>query len=322
MSELFKRNLYVELVDKNGKGEKFIARSIDFPNGFDITFNVEKNSEKEPNESTIGIYNLNEETRRKLDEEYVGVFLYGGYGDIKNLKLVSLGAIIKVKSKYNDASIESEIVFADDSRNYRESTIYKTFPSNTSYKKIIQEIAKSMGYTSPKILDLDENLKITNSQTLAGNSAKYLKEYCYKMGVRYSTQNGQIIIRKDDIGINNDAIVIDEDHGLVGTIEKTITKIHKKYNKTRKPLKKPTAKSLARRAQNIAEATAKFESKQFDKEHTVEFKTLLMPEIIPGSYFVLNAKFFPKTYAICKEVTQSGGNTDNEFYSNVKAIIL
>jgi len=320
MSTLFNRCLYIELADENGKGQKFNARTTNNKDGFDMSFSVVKTSEKEPNESSCTLYNLNEETRRAIEDKYIYCVIYGGYEE--EYKLIGMGNISKVKHSYDSATVSTEITFEDGSNQYRDSRINKTYPSGTTYYKILKDISNSMGLPDPKILDVDETAVITNSHTLFGSSAKYLKEYCYKNGVRYSIQNNKLIIKKDDTAITSNAFVISEETGLVGSIEKTITKIHKKYNKTRKPLKKPTPKSIAARNRSIAEATQKFETKQYDKEHKLQFKTLMIPEIIPGSYLQIQSKFFPKNYCIVKNITLAGNNTDGDFGCDIEAIII
>lgn len=318
MSELFNRCLYVEIADENGNGQKFYGRTINNPDGFDIQFSINKTSEKEPNESSVTIYNLNEDTRRKLENNYIYVTLYAGYNE--EYKLLALGNIATIKNSYSDATISTQIIFEDSSSQYEDSRILKTFPAGTKYSKIIKDIANSMGYPDPLIKSLDDSATIKHSQTLSGSSAKYLKEYCYKMGVKYSIQNNKLIIKKEDDAITGNAFIVSEDTGLVGGIEQTLTKIHKKYKKTRKPLKKPTEKAITRRNQSIAEATSKFNQKEREKEATLNFQMLLIPELIPGSYLQIETLFFPKAFAIIKDIEFNGSNSDNEYYANITAL--
>jgi len=330
MSELFSRSLYVELADKDGIGEKFIARTMsnvdkngnENKDGYDISFSVNKNQKKDPNESTLTIYGLEEETINKLEEDFVYVTLYGGYG--KDIKLISLGNISKLKVSYNEATTVVVISYQDGARQYRESRVNKTYPAGTSYYSIIKDLASTMNYADPKVLDIDTTKTISNSKTLSGSSAKYLREYCDKMGLSFSVQNNKMIIKKDDSGIDdiNFAFVINEDSGLVGSVDKNTVKLHKKYVSKRKQLKKPSAKSVAARNKSIAEAQSKFTSKQFDKEHSLDFKVLLTPEIIPGSYLVIESKFNKPTYGIVKELTHSGSNFSDEWHTDIKSIVI
>ncbi len=317
-NKLFNRKLYIQIADKNGNGLRFDARSIDIENGFDISFNISKTQEKEPNDSTIEIYNISEDSRRKLDNDYYFVTVYAGYQN--DAKLLALGEISEVKHIFDNASVKTTISFQDGSDNYRNSTISKTFVSGTSIKKIIQEIATSMNYSDPYLVDIDENLKINHAQTICGNSAKYLKDYCNKAGLRYSIQNDKLIIKKEDSYLaTNEAQLISEETGLVGPVEKRIRKLHKKYVSKRKALKKPTAKSIARRNASIAEASAKFYAKENEKEREIQCKTLLFPELIPGDYIQIKAKFV-NTFAVIKTITHSGSNFENDFYSDITAL--
>ena len=330
MSELFGRSLYVELADKDGIGEKFVARTMsnvdkngnENKDGYDISFSVNKNQKKNPNESNLTIYGLEEETINKLEEELVYVTLYGGYG--KDIKLISLGNISKVKVSYSDATTVVVISYQDGARQYRESRVNKTYPAGTSYYSIIKDLASTMNYADPKVLDIDKTKTTSNSRTLSGSSAKYLREYCDKMGLSFSVQNNKMIIKKDDSDINNtsEAFIISEDTGLVGSIEKNTVKLHKKYVSKRKKLKKPTAKSIASRNKSIAEASAKFNARQYDKDHNIDFKVLLTPEIIPGSYLVIESKFNKPTYGIVKELTHSGSNFSDEWHTDIKIIVI
>lgn len=298
------RNIVLQLIDKNGKGLRFESRSMKNPNGFYISFSINKNQEKEPNESTVIIYNLSEDNRRELDKKYYYIILNAGYNNDE--KLLSLGEILEVKHIFDTNSIKTTISFNDGSQKYSNSAISKTFSSGTKIKTIIDEISKSMGYKDPFIADIDDNLEISNATTISGKSSEILKDFCDKAGVKFSIQNDKLYIKKEDSYIPGKTFLINKNTGLIDSVEKKIRKLLKKYKPKRKNLKKTSS----------AETVENFYKKQYEKDHEVELKCLLQPEIIPGSY-VLIESMFVKTYAVVSEVNHYGSNFDNDFYTQL-----
>jgi hypothetical protein len=287
---LYNRKILVEFFDKNNNGISFKSRD-NLTQGFDISFNVTKNQEKEPNQSTVTIYGIGEENRKAIAKELFYVVLHAGYDE--NIKILSLGEISEIIHSYESPGIKTTISFQDGLKNYAESLISKTFISGTKVKDIINSLAASMNLPNPKLLDIDDSVVISSSQTLAGSSSKYLTEICDKYDLKWSIQNNKLVVKKADTQLSNTIYKINEDSGLIGSVEKKITRIPKKDK----------GKS----------------NKNNDKEDLLTIKTLLMPEIIPGSIIEVSSKFFKKSLGIVDSVQHTGSNHENEFYSTIQA---
>lgn len=287
---LYNRKIIVEFFDKNNNGISFKSRD-NLTQGFDISFDVTKNQEKEPNQSTVTIYGIGEENRKAIAKELFYVVLHAGYDE--NIKILSLGEISEIIHSYESPGIKTTISFQDGLKNYAESLISKTFISGTKVNDIINSLATSMNLPNPKLLDIDDSVVISSSQTLAGSSSKYLTEICDKYDLKWSIQNNKLVVKKTDTQLSNTIYKINEDSGLIGSVEKKITRIPKKDK----------GKS----------------NKNKDKEDLLTVKTLLMPEIIPGSIIEVSSKFFKKSLGIVDSVQHTGSNHENDFYSTIQA---
>jgi hypothetical protein len=312
MSELFLRKIFVDVYSGSSQFvERFEGRVKNIP-GYDIDFSVSKTHEKEPGESTVTIYGLNEETRRKFDDEYTRIILHAGYED--NVKSIGVGDILEIKHIFEEHTCNTIITFCDGVNSYVDSFISKTYPAGTKYSSLITDLANNMGLPI-SLKEIENDITFQNSITLHGTTNQYLDKVCKSLGVKYYIQNEKIIIKSENTTINdNEAILID--HGLIGSIEKKIRKKLKPFMRKLKPLKTVTEKSLANRAKTIA----KYYQKQEDKDKEIECSILLNPNINIGTKVQCVSKFV-NNFAVVKELNHSGG-TRSDFVTKITATIM
>lgn len=294
------REIRAVLYDINGEGIEFKGRTLNDKNNYDLSFNINKNDKKEPNESTITLYGLGEETRRKIENKIDSCFLYAGYKN--NSKLIAMGDVSEIKFQKNGPEIITTISFQDGAKVYRQAEISKNVPAKTNVKSILETLLKSLvdvnnigsyvnTVTDYSITENISNYEIETPMILDGNSFKILNEFCQSLGLICYIADGKVFVRKPDESIydTNDygsAILISSETGLVNSPEKVI---RLKTNK-------------------------KTENEDYD----TQLQILLNPNITVGSGVRIRSKFI-NSFAIVKEINHSGSNFDTPYYTTIKA---
>lgn len=101
-----------------------------------------KSGEGETAKSIIKVYNASAETRAKLEKKNAYVILEAGYGD--DIGIVFVGSSEKAYSRKSGNEYITEIHCADSNVQLKTSRVSYSWPPNTKYSQIINDIAASM----------------------------------------------------------------------------------------------------------------------------------------------------------------------------------
>ena len=289
------REIRVVMYNNEGVGHEFNARKLGENTNYDISFNINKNDKKQPNESSVTIYGLGEETRRKIEKEIDAIFIYAGYS--KNSKLIGLGDISEISFKKDGPEIITTIKFQDGAEAYRATDVSKNIPAKTSVKDMLENyLLTDMKLLGSNISENLQNVFIETPMIFDGDVQSHLSDICLSLGLNCYIRDGVFIVVKSGDAIDssgqfgNTAVLINSETGLVNSPEK-IVRLKAKVN-------------------------SKGQSKNQDFD--VEFQSLLNPNINVGTYLKIESKFI-NSFAVVKEVIHSGSNYDSSFYSAVKA---
>ena len=145
MSNFFGRKIFVSIGDNNSPNEAIRVGGID--SDFRIDFDIEKTrSSKSQNKSNIRIYNLDPSTRSIANLDYDRIILEFGYEGINEGQTFTLfnGKISKVTHSRQSTDIISIFECIDGGFAYSNTPISKSYPSSSSDKDIVRDIAASM----------------------------------------------------------------------------------------------------------------------------------------------------------------------------------
>lgn len=254
-----------------------------------VNFDITKTLSSDPNETTIRIYNLKQETREAWEEVDSYARLSLGYQS-EGLALVSSGTVLDAWTERSGPDIITEISISDGFVSLRDTAVAVNFNSNTSIRSILEEIASQMGLP----LDLAEDFQ--NKAWPSGFSSwgaahEALHKITRAAGMTWSIQNGVLQVI-NDYGTNNEvAIVLNKHTGLIN---------EPKRNR-RGPLSKRTPQGS--RPTNPAVRRAAQETEGW----TIE--SLLLPSVNPGTRIVVESQAVEGVFRV-ESVRHSGGYAD------------
>ena len=178
-----------------------------------LDFETKSTRSKEPNQGVFNYYNLSESTRQEIETDAKAVRCYAGYdGDAK---LIYQGDIVFVNSLKSGADWVTTIHCGDGFASFTESVTSKTYASGTEKQVILDQIASDMGLVVKAAQDAITG-ELGGSLTIDGKSKDQLDVLMRDSGAEWAIQDGELNITKIGRPIDDIAVVLRSDTGLLG----------------------------------------------------------------------------------------------------------
>jgi hypothetical protein len=184
-----------------------------------VQFSVAKDLKPEPNRGQIIISNLSANTRAEFQTKPLHVQLHAGYEN--NLKQLFRGDVRWSRSVMATPDWETQIELGDGERALKFARSTRSFAPGVTQKTVLKELASSMGLTWPNSID-DAQQVFKDYQTgteLSGKTADEISRILAPHDMTWSIQDGQLQLL-EKMGVRQDqAHVISEDSGMIGSPE-------------------------------------------------------------------------------------------------------
>ncbi len=181
--------------------------------GLRIVFEVTKTSEETPNQATIKIYNLAEDTYSQLKKEYTDILLKVGYQG--NALVVFKGNIISAPTYWEGVDNITEIKAGDGDSDYRNAVVNETLAAGTSDKELVEKASASMtGGTTLGYSDAGQVAR-TRGKVITGDTRKVLAKVAKQNACTWSIQDGVLQMVKVTGVLPDEAIVLNYNTGLI-----------------------------------------------------------------------------------------------------------
>lgn len=205
---------YRLLVGKSGK------TGIEITQPLRVTFDVEKNTQEEPNFHTIRIFNLKPERRKEFEQPDMRVRLYAGYEQEDGALLTAAGAVVDAYSYHDGPTVVTELRVADGYIEIRDTAVSVGYEAGVSSATILRDLARQMGL--PLLLGDDVPERTwANGFSFYGPARNALHKVVAGAGAEWSIQNQELqVIAKRGV-TRRQAIVLAADSGLVGYPQRT-----------------------------------------------------------------------------------------------------
>ena len=162
--------------------------------GLRISFEVTKDLIGYPNLVKIDIYNLSDESRSKIQNEFDTLALNVGYEG--NLKLIFEGSTKNVTHNKLGEDTITTIYAGDGQRDYDNAYSSFTLAEGATIEEIINKVAESFSDVSGVVLDTVAATKDKLlGTTITAQSKDVLDELAEENNFDWSIQNGQLIVR-------------------------------------------------------------------------------------------------------------------------------
>lgn len=185
-----------------------------------IQATITKSINADPNPGSVTITNLSARTRADLQTKPLIVRLDAGYDG--NLRHVFVGDLRDGRSKREDTEWTTTLQLADGDRAYRYARVNRSYGKFASAIQAVQECASSMGLVvDGAALTSDElQTQFASGHVLYGNAGDELTRVLAPFGYRWSIQDGRLQILKDDEFRPDEAVLISQDTGMIGSPER------------------------------------------------------------------------------------------------------
>ena len=265
-----------------------------------ITFDVEKTAKKNPNKSSIKIYNLKRSTREEFEKPDTRCLLYAGYKDGDGALLLFSGSVTFAWTKYDLPDIVTELELGDGAAEIRDTTISVGYDKGIKSTQILNDVSKQMG--TPLTLPSDAPVRTWDNGLSYYGSARVLLDKVTKgTGLEWSIQNGNLQVIKSGMVTTQQGIVIAADSGLIGSPERN-----------RNSADGTTTPEDAPKKKKKGTATKKYDG------WTV--KSLLLPQVNPGDRIKLESRSVNDVFRI-QEVKHTGdSDAGGDWQSELKLI--
>ena len=254
--------------------------------GLAIEFNIQKNITRQPNQSTIRIYNPARDTIASLQKEGV-VTLRAGYdGDIATIFVGS-----KEQMNYIDdgATKSIELVCLEGTASHKDLTFAKNYFPGVTNAFIVQDllihlIASVPSINQQNLFSILSFTTYTQKQVVYGNAFDLLEQFLAKDEYQYFVNNGVITIIPTSGFIKDQAADIHVGSGMIGSP---------------KPISETNADKTVRSG--------------------VEIETILNYNLDIGRLVRVNSDDFFNSFFRIESVNIRGNSFDGEWISNIKA---
>jgi hypothetical protein len=254
-----------------------------------VVFEVERSLGKDPNTCDVRIYNLAERTRAVFRQLPLTVKLDVGYDKIE--RNLALGSVRFADSTFTRNQWETKLLLKDGGRAFAHARAAKSYKDGTPLRRVLTDLAATMGLTLPKALAEDRRLddRLPYGEVLDGWSRDEMTRLMAPLGYTWSIQNGQLQALADEQVRPDATRTIGEvdgqvEGGLIGTPE---------YGA-------PNKKTGQR---------------------TLSFQCLLYPELIPGCVVQMESRSVKGRHKLVK-VRHEGDTHGRPWYTTCEAHAL
>lgn len=248
-----------------------------------ISFKVERSLDPIPNKIELVIFNLNSETRNRLEQSKKPTLqLSAGYA--QKTGVLFLGEAVSIRSHLRRPEWLTEVSGGDSESDLAESRVNLSFGPGTDFATVVVKVAESMGKVGignlKKAIEkatLKGSKSFKKGVTVSGPSKKELDRLLLAAGLQWSVQSGQFQILDANRTLSTTAIVLSAETGLIEAL--------------------------------------------VDSDGTLEFTCLLNPDIVPGRQVVLQSRSV-SGYWRCESVIYSGDRDGTDWYCRGHARLL
>jgi Baseplate hub gp41 len=184
-----------------------------------IEFEIEKSAKKNPNKSSIKIYNLTEATRTELEKPGTRCVLYAGYKDQDGPQLIFNGDVTFAWTQFKLPNVITEFELGDGASEIRDTTISVGYDKGVKSKQILNDAAKKMD--TPLVIpsNLEERVW-EHGLSFFGPVRTLLDKVTKGSKSEWSIQNGNLQVIEKGMVTTRQGIVLSADSGLIGSPER------------------------------------------------------------------------------------------------------
>ena len=184
-----------------------------------IQFDVQKDTQEDPNVHSIRVYNLSEATRKALEKPDLRAYLYAGYEEESGAILVASGTVVDSFTRFESPDVITELAVVDGYGELRDTAVSLSFGVGASSATIIADIAGQMGL----VLNMPRSLPPRTWEhgfSFYGPARQALHKLCRGAGQEWSIQNQTLQVVATKGVTERSIVVLNAASGLIGSPER------------------------------------------------------------------------------------------------------
>jgi hypothetical protein len=184
-----------------------------------IKATIKKSASSTPNPAEVTITNLAERTRDQLSAAaHLVAILETGYGSAE-LRQILIGDVVHVGHEADGPHIATKILVHDGGRAYAHARIGQSFRAGAPIVNGVKAAAQAMQLRLPAGVETMPELQqvATAGISMAGRASDEMSRLLTPFGLGWSIQDGALVVLSDRGIRPGEAIVIDEQAGMIGS---------------------------------------------------------------------------------------------------------
>lgn len=196
------------------------SRGVEIVPPMRVTFEIEKNTEEEPNVHKIRIWNLSPETTEAIIKPDNIAVLYAGYEWEDGPVLMASGNVLFGWVYQDGPDVVTQLELRDGYISVRDTVVSLGYSEGVEARRVIQDLARQMGL--PLLMPADApNRTWQNGFSFYGAAHRALHKVTAGTGLEWSIQNGQLQVIARRGVTQRSTFVIAPDSGLLYYPERT-----------------------------------------------------------------------------------------------------
>lgn len=178
-----------------------------------LDFETKHTSSKEPNQGVFALYNLSESSREAIaSTDRKTVRCYAGYDG--NEKLIYQGDVVRVNNVRSGPDWKTEIQCGDGYMGFTQAVTSRSYAAGTDREFILKQMASDMDLVVKQAEGTVTGL-LSGPQVFDGRTRDTMETLLKDQGAQYSIQDGEIRVSGIGQAIDNEAVVLRADTGLL-----------------------------------------------------------------------------------------------------------
>lgn len=198
-------------------GDKQFNNSED--GGIYIDFDIPFSTKEEPDISEINLYNLSDSTIASIQAKGY-IFVNAGYRNLKNKGNILTGKVEDVITDWQGRDKVTKILASDGGKEWRNTTVNKTYAAESKASYIMRELANLMGYEVAEI-EPKEDITYQLGKTITGKVEVALRQLVEDTQSKMFINKNRIYIREEEKGTET-GFILNSETGLIGSPERIV----------------------------------------------------------------------------------------------------
>lgn len=249
-----------------------------------ISFSVEKTDTESANTAIIQIYNLTDDTIKRINRAGNILILRAGYED-EGIKTLFFGTVINSTDMKTGTERILEIQVADGVENIQDKNLTISYRAGTTVQKIFNDLILLFGLPLTNI-GFSLSGQYVNGWSFCGKIKDAITEVLDKAGLSWTVQNNQLVVIESGKSVERTGLFLTPDTGLLDSPEILV-------DTDNTPTEEPPAR--------------------------YKIRSLLFPQLFPGVDFKLKSKNVSGNFKV-ETAKFSGDNYEGDFICELEVV--